>query len=169
MVVDVGHQHHLLAPRLSCERAPDDLAVSGEHPDPLELHQIALARGSNADLGRERKGSHRDSWRQCTYQGSTIDRRAIDRARGLHRTSAKMERCVLGRLLDGRLRTVLVVAHPDDETIGAGGHLPRFQPEAIVHLTDGAPLSMERREEHAVVRAAELREAMSTAHVPPER
>jgi LmbE family N-acetylglucosaminyl deacetylase len=34
---------------------------------------------------------------------------------------------------------VIVVAHPDDETIGLGSRLRRFDRALLVHLTDGAP------------------------------
>src|SRR5256885_15521760 len=34
---------------------------------------------------------------------------------------------------------VLVVAHPDDEVIGAGAQLSRWKPRAIIFVTDGAP------------------------------
>lgn len=33
----------------------------------------------------------------------------------------------------------VIVAHPDDETIGIGGQLHRFPDAVIVHVTDGAP------------------------------
>jgi LmbE family N-acetylglucosaminyl deacetylase len=36
-------------------------------------------------------------------------------------------------------RTLLVVAHPDDETVGAGSRLPRLAQALFVHVTDGAP------------------------------
>jgi N-acetylglucosamine malate deacetylase 2 len=37
-------------------------------------------------------------------------------------------------------RVMIVVAHPDDETIGLGAQLSRFNDALLVHVTDGAPL-----------------------------
>ncbi|HEX2150779.1 MAG TPA: PIG-L family deacetylase, partial [Stellaceae bacterium] len=34
---------------------------------------------------------------------------------------------------------MIVVAHPDDETIGLGAQLSRFNDLLLVHVTDGAP------------------------------
>jgi N-acetylglucosamine malate deacetylase 2 len=36
-------------------------------------------------------------------------------------------------------RVMMVVAHPDDETIGMGAQLSRFEDALLVHVTDGAP------------------------------
>ena len=40
---------------------------------------------------------------------------------------------------DRDTRTVIVVAHPDDEILGAGGSLDTLGDVRIVHVTDGAP------------------------------
>ena len=37
---------------------------------------------------------------------------------------------------------LIVVAHPDDETIGIGAQLPRLKRAILVHITDGAPLDL---------------------------
>ncbi len=64
---------------------------------------------------------------------------------------------------------LLVVAHPDDETIGLGGQLHAFENLSIVHVTDGAPRSFPAREEHAAVRRRELLAALGIAGIAPER
>jgi LmbE family N-acetylglucosaminyl deacetylase len=65
----------------------------------------------------------------------------------------------------------IVVAHPDDETLGIGGHLAEFDKVVIVHATDGAPrdmsdarrLGFNTREAYALARRAELVAATSEA------
>lgn len=74
-------------------------------------------------------------------------------------------------------RALVLVAHPDDETIGAGARLAELDPCAIVIVTDGAPADpyfMRRggcsdRAGYAALRRRELQAALHTGGVPAER
>ena len=63
-----------------------------------------------------------------------------------------------------RLPVLVVAAHPDDETIGAGGMLGRMANPYVLHVTDGAPRNPDfaraagyrSREEYARARRREL-------------
>lgn len=68
---------------------------------------------------------------------------------------------------------VLIAAHPDDETIGAGILLRRKQHIQVVHVTDGSPLDsgdaiaagFRTREEYAEARRRETVEAFAVAGI----
>lgn len=86
---------------------------------------------------------------------------------------------LLDRLLsrDAPPRTLVVVAHSDDETIGAGILLSRLADVRVLHLTNSAPRD-ERfiqdrfagtREEYERTRRQELEAAMELAGIAPER
>jgi LmbE family N-acetylglucosaminyl deacetylase len=70
----------------------------------------------------------------------------------------------------------VVVAHPDDETIGVGAQLPRLHGVTLVHVTDGAPRDgmdagrhgFASPQAYAAARRAELEAAVALAGVPPE-
>jgi len=74
-------------------------------------------------------------------------------------------------------RLLVVVAHPDDETLGAATLLARATDRAVLHVTDGAPhervywepLGFRSRESYRATRAAELARALELAGVPAER
>lgn len=76
-----------------------------------------------------------------------------------------------GHLRDSPI--MIVVAHPDDETIGLGGHLGRLRPVRIVHVTDGAPhngedaarLGFPTRSAYAAARKAEVTAALAEAGI----
>jgi LmbE family N-acetylglucosaminyl deacetylase len=65
-------------------------------------------------------------------------------------------------------RTLIVAAHPDDETAGVGSRLGRFSELTIVHITDGSPLDLRDarangftgREQYAKARREELEAAL---------
>jgi LmbE family N-acetylglucosaminyl deacetylase len=77
----------------------------------------------------------------------------------------------------GSLTTLIVVAHPDDEAIGAGARLKHLGDAYLVDVTDGAPTDtacaqrhgFQTREAYAEARDRELRNALAIAGLPEDR
>lgn len=75
------------------------------------------------------------------------------------------------------VRTVLVMAHPDDETVGLGAQLPQLRQARLVTVTDGAPRDLRdaraagfaRAADYAAARRRELEEAMTLAGIARDR
>ncbi len=73
--------------------------------------------------------------------------------------------------------TLIVAAHPDDETISAGGRLADLTDCSIVHVTDGAPRNMHdateagftTREAYARARRSELAAALAVLGITMDR
>lgn len=74
-------------------------------------------------------------------------------------------------------RIVLVAAHPDDESIGAGSRLRHWRNLTLIHVTDGAPRDLydarihgfSTAAEYARAREAELQLALQAGGVAAER
>ena len=71
----------------------------------------------------------------------------------------------------------MVVAHPDDEVIGAGARLPSMPNVTVVHVTDGAPRSMhdahsagyQTRHAYSQARRGEAEASLALAGIAPEQ
>jgi LmbE family N-acetylglucosaminyl deacetylase len=91
------------------------------------------------------------------------------------RTSALLERTASGEIIAAPV--AVVVAHPDDEIIGAGTRLRQFQHLSLIYVTDGAPRDLRDASAHgftsavgyAAARRRELEDALRVADAAPDR
>ena len=96
-------------------------------------------------------------------------------SRANHRTVDLIDRLVQAGPI--RMPVAIVVAHPDDEIIAAGGTLTRFVDLTLIHVTDGASedqvelrgLGFATRADYAAARREELDRALLAACVSPTR
>lgn len=107
----------------------------------------------------------------------------MKRSSGRFRLPRSVKSDLINRFITGdrgdvnKLTTLIIVAHPDDESIGAGARLRKLGDAWVVDVTDGAPRDVEcaRRhgydtpEEYAAARRTELENAMALAGLPLER
>jgi N-acetylglucosamine malate deacetylase 2 len=56
-------------------------------------------------------------------------------------------------------RSMVVVAHPDDETIALGARMARFEQAHFVHITDGAPRNEQDSRAHGFTKLEDYRQA----------
>lgn len=93
-------------------------------------------------------------------------------------TEELLDRLVLESAFDGPPpTTAIIVAHPDDEAIGAGALMAELPDVVVVHVTDGAPKHLDAarrnghdtREEYARARRDEVVAALGLVGIRPER
>lgn len=80
------------------------------------------------------------------------------------------------RELARQTRCVVIVAHPDDDVVGAGGLISRLDDVTVLHITDGVPKHGPSSKatsaecfESAPASRLESRTALALANVPPEQ
>lgn len=129
--------------------------------------QLERLRDLYARLQHENELLRRD---KQVLQG-VIERRAAD---ALPRKEAAAELLrQIGETSDPLPEMAVIVAHPDDESVGAGGLLLRLRKARFLYATDGAPRDLEAagvvgfatRQEYAAARRRERAAALALAGI----
>ncbi len=161
-LVDDGVTGWLVAPN-------DPAALAARIVDSIRMPaaRSEIARRAFA-FARDHLGQ--DARMHDTLAAYEMARKRLAQASKASTSAAAASGCDSSNPLAG-LRVMLVVAHPDDETLGAGAALADCARVTLVHVTDGAPSrAMARRRgfatrsAYAAARMQELRRAI--AHVP---
>ena len=106
----------------------------------------------------------------------------IKRRRSRYRMPRQLKQQLMDRFVNARPddvnrpKIMIIAAHQDDETVGAGARLCTLSDAWIVHVTDGAPADervaqrygFSSRDEYAHARRQELDAALDVAGVLPE-
>jgi LmbE family N-acetylglucosaminyl deacetylase len=117
--------------------------------------------------------------RRSSAPGIVVKRRNSSRFKlGRPRGVEALEQLVSAQPLAGEQpRVAMIVAHPDDEAIGAGALLGELEDSIVVHATDGAPRDVRalrrrgftNRDAYAEVRRAEVIRALAIVGIDVSR
>ena len=154
---------------------PEHRGIAPHHTSP-PLVKEEFAEFCAAMIRRYAPGAGASKLELLQAAVSTGGMRAVAREQPLiapERAAAFLRALATGRLIRAR-SVAMVVAHPDDETIGAGAQLPRLNGVTMIHVTDGAPRKPHEAERHgfataaeyAFARARELERVMMLAGIP---
>jgi LmbE family N-acetylglucosaminyl deacetylase len=122
------------------------------------------------------------AWQKLTI-GSQAPFAMIKRKAGRYRLPRRLKAELIECFVSGEhsafssFTTLIVVAHPDDESIGAGARLRHLGNAYVVDVTDGAPRDVtcaqrhgfDTREAYAEARRRELHDALTIAGLPLDR
>jgi N-acetylglucosamine malate deacetylase 2 len=165
-------------------RSSDTLVV--EAADMRQVRRLAALELELQDMGTpavKRTPRQMTRWFQPQF-GHTAPNAIVRTQRtARYRMARHLKQDLLDRFCNGdslpdeNPSVMIIVAHQDDESVGAGSRLCKLTNAYVVHVTDGAPRNpevakrygFETREQYAQARWNELQKAMELAGVPRER
>jgi N-acetylglucosamine malate deacetylase 2 len=165
-------------------RSSDTLIV--EAADMRQVRRLAALELELSDMGTttvKRKPRKMARWFEPHFGIAAPNAIVRNQRPARYRMARNLKQDLLERFYSGdnlaheNPSVMIIVAHQDDESVGAGSRLCKLTDAYVVHVTDGAPLNpevakrygFENREEYAHARWSELMRAMELAGVPRER